>query len=888
MEAYRRGHVMTVIEPTQGYADSDHPSAEQLNAFVLGRLDEGSSADVERHVADCPLCGKWLETSPDDSFVALFQGAYSSTTIVGAAEPAAPSEPLRFVRGYQLLEVLGEGGMGIIWKARREGLDRFVALKRIRSTGQPSPEALARFHREAEAVSHLRHENIVQIYDVGEQDGEPYLALEYLEGGNLARKLSAGPLPPRQAAALVETLARAIHHAHQRGIIHRDLKPANILFDESSTAKISDFGLAKQLDEATAHTQTGAILGTPSYMAPEQAEGAHSAIGPAADVYSLGAILYEMLTGRPPFRGPTVLETLAQVRERDPVPPRQLQPGVPRDLETVCLECLQKEPRKRYPSAADLAEDLQRFREGRPVRARRAGFLERLGKWMRRRPALAALGAVSTLALASLFAGSLWYQAKLRLAVNDTEANRQRADRNYGHARQAINQMLDRLDKFKAPGVPEVGILRSELSKDALSFFQAIADTEADPDPATRLDFAKAYMLLSKESQPEEAVKILDHARRLLEELSAEEPANGDYRFELARCLDKLAVRAFVDGRVQKGGRLREQALEIRRELCRLEPDNANYQSALANSHINMGCSYENSNWEKAEFHWKVGIRIQEKLVREHPELLEYQYMWAIFSTNLALVYSNTGRRAEANAVYREVEPRLAKLVQEKGSPRDWLEALLQTLRCWGGNLIVERRGEEAGPLLDRAVAMADQWRLEDPQSRKVQELLLACLMGRMLTSTLLHRRDEGTKDWQRAVALSAELKSWSELCEGAVWDARLGDHALAAERAEYLAKKKDLTDDDVSLLAKAYALASAADRKDSELTPPEQERNADRYAAAAVALLNKLHSSGYFNDTDHLKSLQTDTDLDSLRQRDDFLKLVNETGKPVARNRNP
>ncbi len=871
----------------------DHPPVEQLNAFALGRLNEDESAEVERHLNNCDSCASKLTSTPDDSLVDLFRQSISLPMSIEPAltgkydflSPAQQADELGRLGSYRVLQELGAGGMGIVFVVEDPDLQRRVALKVMRPDLAANPSARERFRREAESIARLRHENIVQIHEIGEQNGEPYLTLEYVGGGSLAQKLAAGPLPPGQAAALVETLARAMHHAHEHGIVHRDLKPGNVLFDENGAAKISDFGVAKQLDAATAHTQTGAILGTPSYMAPEQAEGGQDAVGPATDVYALGAILYETLTGRPPFRGPTVLDTLAQVREREPVTPRLLQPSVPRDLETICLKCLQKEPRKRYLSAADLAEDLQRFRERRPVCARRAGSLERLAKWMRRRPALAALGAVSTLALVSLFTGSLWYQAKLRLAVNETEANRQRADRNYGHAREAINQMLERLNKFQAPGVPEVEILRKELSKDALSFFQAIAETEPDPDPATRLDFAKAYILLGRFLSRTEALQVLDHARRLLEELRTEEPENQDYRLELAKCLDRLAV---VLGFGQENLRLREQALEIRRELCRLEPDNANYQRALAASHINVGCSYETTNWETAEFHWKEGIRIQEKLVREHPELLEYQYMWAITSSNLAMAYAHTGRIAEADAIYREVEPRLAKLVQEKGSPRDWVYGLLTTLRCWGGMLISARRGEEASTLLDRAVAMADQWRLEDPHSRRVQELLLACIKMRMTNSTLLHRRDEGAKDWQRAVALSAELKWWSELCDGAVWDARLGDHALAAERAEYLAKQKDLTDDDVSLLAKAYALASAAARRDSKLTPPEQERNANRYAAAAVALLNKLHSSGYFKDSDHLKNLQTDTDLDPLRKRDDFLKLVNETGKPVARSRNP
>ncbi len=344
---------MNSSESTQVYAASDHPSIEQLNAFAIGQLTENDSLAVERHLAVCTSCNRVLETSPDDSFVTLVRQS-GLLVQTGSTLAVAPSRSFRLVPGYTLLEQLGAGGMGVVWKARQDGLGRLVALKRLHSAGADSSEAMARFRREAKSIARLRHGTIVQVYEVGEQDGEPYLAMEYVGGGTLAQKLAAGPLPPTQAAALVETLARAMHHAHELGIIHRDLKPSNVLLDESGTPKISDFGLAKQLNEATAHTQSGAILGTPSYMAPEQAGGGQTAIGPAADVYGLGAILYETLTGRPPFRGPTALETLAQVREREPVPPRQLQPGVPRDLQTICLKCLHKEPRRRYRSALEL------------------------------------------------------------------------------------------------------------------------------------------------------------------------------------------------------------------------------------------------------------------------------------------------------------------------------------------------------------------------------------------------------------------------------------------------------------------------------------------------------------------------------------------------------
>jgi hypothetical protein len=283
------------------------------------------------------------------------------------------------VDGYEILGPLGSGGMGIVYHARQVPLDRPVALKMILAGAHAGRHQLARFRFEAEAIARLQHPHIVQVFEAGERDGWPYLAMEYVDGGSLAQKLNGTPLPPHQGAQLVESLARAVSYAHQRGIIHCDLKPANVLLTEDGTPKITDFGLARRLDGEAGLTQSGSIRGTPSYMAPEQAEGRAKDIGPATDVYALGAVLYELLTGRPPFRAATVLETLDQVRSRPPLSPRCLQPRLPRHLEVICLTCLQKDPRQRYPSAGALAEDLRRFRGGEPIQARRGAF-ERLAQ----------------------------------------------------------------------------------------------------------------------------------------------------------------------------------------------------------------------------------------------------------------------------------------------------------------------------------------------------------------------------------------------------------------------------------------------------------------------------------------------------------------------------
>ena len=305
--------------------------------------------------------------------------------------------------GYEILDELGRGGMGVVYKARHVHLERIVALKMILSADHASSAEVARFQIEARAVARLQHPGIVQVFEVGEHAGRPFLSLEFCDGGALAGKLNGDPWPARQAAETIEALASAMQHAHENGIVHRDLKPANVLLTRDGHLKVTDFGLAKRTDSDSDLSRSGAIMGTPSYMAPEQAMGKIKEVGPAADVWALGTVLYELLTGRVPFKGVTALDTLAQVASEDPVPPSRLA-RVPRDLETICVKCLEKDIRKRYGSAAALADDLKRFLAGEPIVARPAGRFERAVKWARRRPALAALLLVSVLGVAGIVA----------------------------------------------------------------------------------------------------------------------------------------------------------------------------------------------------------------------------------------------------------------------------------------------------------------------------------------------------------------------------------------------------------------------------------------------------------------------------------------------------
>jgi WD40 repeat protein len=403
------------------------------------RLQEAIAAYLEASAAGpAPDRQELLARHPDlaaelAAFFADHDKLRQLATPAGADEAptlapgAAPLGTVRYFGDYELLERIAEGGMGVVWRARQVSLDRTVALKMIRAGELATAEEVQRFRFEAQAAGNLKHPHIVAIHEVGEHQGQQYYSMDLIDGGSLADAVGR-PLEPTRAARLVAVVARAVHHAHQRGLLHRDLKPANVLLDAQGEPHVTDFGLAKSvLADADPGRAASGIVGTPSYMAPEQAAG-RPGLTTAADVYSLGAVLYELLTGRPPFRAGTTFDTLIQVMEREPERPRRLNPRVDRDLETVCLKCLHKDPHKRYESAAALAADLERWLAGEPVQARPSRTGERVLKWARRRPAAAALVGVSAAGLLSVLvlAGVLWHQAELRARAEQLRAEEER------------------------------------------------------------------------------------------------------------------------------------------------------------------------------------------------------------------------------------------------------------------------------------------------------------------------------------------------------------------------------------------------------------------------------------------------------------------------------
>ena len=438
--------------------------------------------------------------------------------------PAPRAAPVPAVRvpGYEILRELGRGGMGVVYLARQEGLDRAVALKMILHGRHASADELGRFRAEAQAIARLKHPNIVQVYATGTHDDLPYFAMEYCGGDSLARTFGERRLSPREAGDLVARLARAVGAAHASGIVHRDLKPGNVLLSDDGMPKITDFGLAKQLGDNSGLTRSGAIFGTPSYMAPEQAAGDVRSVGPAADIWALGAILYDALTGRPPFSGATAAETLDHVRHREPVSLRRLVPGLAPDLEAVALKCLEKDPGARYVRAIDLADDLERWLRGEPVAAHRRGFLYRAGKRMRRHRGKLAAVAMALAALAIIWLGL----ADLGYSVPAARPTRDWLDR---HAASLFRA---------APAVPRIRSAAQEQRRALLTHLQSVTTPEGwflptptmkgQTDAWTQMQTSTA-LLEAPEAAPDEVRRCLATLPRLFESNGICEPFIAGY-----------------------------------------------------------------------------------------------------------------------------------------------------------------------------------------------------------------------------------------------------------------------------------------------------------------------------------------------------------------------
>jgi tetratricopeptide (TPR) repeat protein len=597
-------------------------------------LTDGGAEAPQPKPAPCPMCGETCEVLDDsgEPVTVEHSGPSSSGTLdrqitVVFKDAPRPLPGVPDIPGYILMTRLGQGGMGVVYKAQQLSLNRPIALKMILMGKDANREQLIRFRIEAEALASLQHPNIVQIFEVGECNNCPFLSLEYVNAGNLGWRIRESRPSPETAARMTMQLARAMHAAHLRGIIHRDLKPGNILLHRPTEAKetdwnslipkITDFGLAKRLGEKQDQTQTGAILGTPCYMAPEQAQGDPRAVGPLADVYALGAILYEMLTTHPPFEGKSTLEIIDQVRTRDPVAPSRLREKMPRDLEVICLKCLEKEPGKRYASAEDLAKDLNRFLEGMPIQARRAGRRERLVKWAKRRPALAGLIALALGAVVAISGLTAWKVIGDHRAAEALRAENKKAQDRLKIAKNSVRDMRNLIDRWEDK-IPDT--LRSEVLDAAVPLYEDLAREEST-DRGILREKAEALFELGyiyhKSHRPADAEKSYLDAIRIQDALAREMPEDEKVQAGLATTYNWLGELMREGGHrpVTEAEPYYKKALALQKDLAARYPNKAEYRRDEARSFGNLGLVFFATNEAlKAEQHFNRSIHLLDSL----------------------------------------------------------------------------------------------------------------------------------------------------------------------------------------------------------------------------------------------------------------------------------
>jgi serine/threonine-protein kinase len=677
--------------------------------------------------------------------------------------PAAAPAPGVVLGDYELLEEIARGGMGVVFRARQKGVERVVALKVILHGQLATLADVLRFRTEAEHAAALDHPHIVPIYHVGHDNGRPFFTMRLVEGGNLAQALTdparaqAGwrwlaraeggqwavgeGCSQQDAACLLETVARAVHHAHQRGVIHRDLKSANILLDGAGEPHVTDFGLAKRVASPSGHTQSGALVGTPSYMAPEQAMGQKD-LTTAADVYALGAILYELLVGRLPFRQSTVLDTLRQVVEVEPERPRQHNPRVHEDLETICLKCLQKAPAKRYASAEALAEDLRRFQAGEPIAARPVGRLERVWKLAKRRPAVAALTGGLVLVVLVGFGLVTWKwqeelaaRAAAELKEREAEAARMHAEANekkatlarqeadfekqqaehqrdlalmyFGKAQDAVQKMLTEvsLDHALLRNEPRFELVRKNLLVKALQFHQEFLN-EKSADPTVRLATGIAYRhvadIHAELGNREEAEKAYRQSVKLLTQVKEQFPGKAVHRQQLAMSCNNLGVFLRA-GDQQEAAELFQQAMDLRGQLVKDFPGVPSYRQELAASCINLAVLLKDkSKLPQAELLYGQAGKLLEQLVKEVPTQPSYRQDLARLYNNLALLVQSNNRLKEAEDLHRqalELRDKLVKAFPGVASFREDLASSCVNL----GSLLMKGQRDEAVVLFGQA-----------------------------------------------------------------------------------------------------------------------------------------------------------------------------------------
>lgn len=872
------------------------PDVQEWRIFLAGLVGGERAGELESHLSTCEACSQRLrEADADDSLSAALRNgarifeeieasdwtiaADDTSVMMAGTSPSGRDEvwggtvewgEATHLAGYRILGPLGRGGNGRVYLAVDERLGRRVALKVILDDRRRDARDLARFEREACLLAQLNHPGIVRLYEVGSHRGWPYLALEYVEGGTLASQLQGRPIAADDAARTTYELAQALRHAHERGIIHRDLKPGNILLTpqidrceretlgtEALTSfagrtKIADFGLARSIDAADL-TRTGDVLGTPGYAAPELFDGRAVEADQSCDLYSLGAILYELLTGRAPFRGETAIETIALARLEDPLPPRRLRPALPKDLETICLKCLAREPARRYATAADLAEDLARVLDRRPIRARAIGTAERTARWLRRRPLVAGLVGLLATLLVAMTLGAAIYERSLRSSLAQTrsaerqaeqkrvEAEREarRADDNYDQAREALRAILLRTSDARWSGVPRLQQLRREQSEAALAFFRRIAEQHPETNKA-KFDAAQAELEAGKLQlflgRKDDGLAALRHALNAAEHLHRDNPQDV--------AAARLAAEASVNLGIQNVGeanvRLVEQGVARLARLAENSPEVSDLRNIHIDCLISLGAVYVVAmRYDEAERTLCEAIRLDDEWLQVHPDDLTRLLRRAKARINLSASYRQSKQTRLCREQHQLAESDYERLLKIDPADRATLEGLA-VLRINGAyDLQAEERLDEAVAYVEQNIPMLEEALRREPEDAMYRDRLFRTYGVAATMYEAAGEKGRAADAWRRVVEFApreeAALRSvqWVEACLNADDARQAVEAAEAAGIAMNEAGDDDLRREWGKILERLVSIVQSA----AEFSEAERDSWGARFRQQAEAV---------------------------------------------------
>jgi eukaryotic-like serine/threonine-protein kinase len=815
---------------------------------------------------------------------------------------------------------LGRGTFGVVYLAYDPRLHREVALKVPRVEALVMPELRERFRKEAMAAAGLDHPHIVPVYEAGEEGAVCFIASAYCPGITLAawlRRLRE-PVSYRVAAGLVATLAEAVEHAHRRGVLHRDLKPSNVLLEMPASAerddevpsdgydptlfpRVTDFGLAKLMDAppeadfGSNPTLSGVIMGSPSYMAPEQAEGHAGGVGPAADIYSLGVILYELLTNRPPFQEDSALEILVLVRTQEPLPPSRLRPRLPRDLETICLKCLRKPPQSRYATAQALADDLRRFLAAEPILARPAPAWERAIKWVRRHPAMAAMAGSAAVAALTLAVVIGLANIRLQHERDRAESRRREAVANLRKAREAVDRMLTRVSEERLKDIPQVELVRRALLEDALEFYRDFA-RQAQDDPEVLFETSQAFGRLAVTyftlGRVDEVERCYREALAIQQKLTESLPDVPQYRRALAESYMSLSkVWRDFDRYVEAEDALR-RAIALLESLAATDPSEPRYLEGRATAYNLRATVHEDvGRLPEAEADYRRSLGQYDDLAARFPNVQRYRIRSAMARHNVASFVERDGRLDEAEKLYRSNADFWEALASSEPSVLDHRSRLALTFNNLADVLDRTGRKPEAERTFRRAADLCSALTRDYPNLPRNFDKLTDALTGLADIATdrgdlgeARRLQEEALASTQAALALipgDITHRRWAGDVHAALIETliRMGEHTDATKViAKLVALFPDLAPECVrgaAFFSRCVPLAAA----DARLAATPRTDLARAYADRAIDLLGESFRRGYRD----VEALKRDRNFDVLRSRVDFRDLLAEMLKPPA-----